>query len=245
MAGDLKNSSRSYDDWEPKFRVVDLSHTDDELTLEIQETTWSLAQWFHEQLRTDPSSYVLSTDGGQAKWINPLPLGNDLLPGILVIHGIVLTQDNFVLISKRSASSHYAPGSWSLSFEEQVTATDLSKREPALIAATLRGLKDEFYLPEENALVVPITIILEIALLNLALVTLTRLPLSEKECRERWNSRNREEDGELTAVEAIPLDSREWHAFLESPRFDPLHPTSRIRFQLLNRWRSELESAGG
>ncbi|MEO3807918.1 hypothetical protein ABGB17_02835 [Sphaerisporangium sp. B11E5] len=103
---------------EQKFRFVDLEYTpDNSLNISLAPTTWSESRSFHIALERDPLRLSRGRDGA---WIEPVPLGGTVLPGIAVVHGIVLTSDAQVLFAQRNPKVGYAPLHWSASFEEQL-----------------------------------------------------------------------------------------------------------------------------
>ena len=66
----------------------------------LAPTTWNLTNRFIGALQRDPGLMRHARDG---TWIEPVPLGSTALPTIAVVHGIVLTSDDHLLLAKRSA----------------------------------------------------------------------------------------------------------------------------------------------
>ena len=64
-------------------------------------------------------------------------------PSYLAIHAVVVTADEMVLASKRSAKAIHSPETWSISFEEQVQKSDLVT-DDLLKEVVTRGMVEEF-----------------------------------------------------------------------------------------------------
>jgi hypothetical protein len=74
------------------------------------------------------------------------------VPSLLVAHSVVITQDGWVLLARRSADRHYFPGAWSASFEEQVDIgpADRGTGDRTIFDTVARGLAEEFDLPSPS-----------------------------------------------------------------------------------------------
>lgn len=66
-------------------------------------------------------------------------LSESQIPNFLVVHALILTKDNYIVLGQRSSAPYYYPRYWSVSFEEQVNESDGIN----LLDATMRGLKEE------------------------------------------------------------------------------------------------------
>lgn len=66
-------------------------------------------------------------------------LSESQIPNFLVVHALLLTKDNYIVLGQRSSTPYYYPRYWSVSFEEQVNESDGNN----LLDATMRGLKEE------------------------------------------------------------------------------------------------------
>lgn len=244
-------------DLEPKYRLTSLEHlSDDTLHVRLAPTTWTLGKGFHDAILRDPGRFRHAADGS---WIEPLPLGTSVLPGLAVVHAIVLTSDGKVLIAQRSAKVGYTPLHWSVSFEEQCTLEDFAPNSDMFATAARRGFLEEFGLavpPERSC---TLSALIQLDLLNLGLVVLIQPEATADEIRDRWLAEPRPahhwEANDLTFLDAhtdllcglysgdYSLDGMLPSTSGEGSSYE-LHPTSRIRCAMLARWLDE-SSAGG
>jgi hypothetical protein len=220
---------------EPKYRLVGLDATDGVLDIKLAPTTWQFGKSFHNAVRNHPDRFL--RDGG--RWLEPVPLGDTRLPGLAVVHVIVLTADEFVLAAQRAKTLSYAPENWSISFEEQVTETDLRERDRAFHHAAHRGMLEEFGIDIAPSRIHLISALLEMDNLNLAAVVLMQAPQTLDEIRRSWeNDPPPSHAWEAQALDGIEADPTvlEKAAGGEGGWLEPLHPTSRLRCAILARW---------
>ena len=198
----------------------------------LAPTTWNLTNRFIGALQRDPGLMRHARDG---TWIEPVPLGSTALPTIAVVHGIVLTSDDHLLLAKRSARAHYAPAHWSASFEEQLNEHDFNEEADPFTNAACRGFREEFGGDLTPDQVVALSAVLQLDLLNVAMIMLLQPDLTAAQIQESWRS------GPLDAWEAqelqsLPIRDLDRLSRGDADPFMPLHTTSRLRSSLLQRW---------
>ncbi|MCO1657126.1 NUDIX hydrolase [Pseudonocardia humida] len=215
-------------DWEPKFCPWRLDLAGPEPTLRLAPTTWREGNAFHRAMRRTaelaPEQVDLLADG----WLR----STWWIPGIASVHAVALTADGQVLLTRRSASSPYAPGRWSAGFEEQLTDLDVGA-DDVLIAAARRGAGEELGAIAEVVSVEPVSLVVEMPILGVAPVLLVRLGAELAELRAAATGRTH--DRELTDLAGIPADPDAIRDHLA--RRDPatLHPTAGLRLRILDR----------
>ncbi len=218
-------------DLEMKFRFTGLNYRTDALEIALTPTTWTSARRFQTALERDPAWASKLPDG---KWIMPLPFGDVLLPGIAVVHAIIVTSDRRVIAAQRSEKTSYSPLHWSVSFEEQLNEKDIRDEQGAFTAAARRGFHEEFGAEIAACNVMPLTAIMQIDLLNLGIVVLLRPSMTAEDVRDSWRSVAR--DGwEASEVRGLPLDDLDAGA----ASLGLLHPSSELRCLVLRRWLSK------
>ncbi|GIH24150.1 hypothetical protein Aph01nite_24600 [Acrocarpospora phusangensis] len=193
-------------------------------------TTWSASNRFHRAVQQDPAWISHRPDGS---WLLPLPFGEDVLPGVAVVHAVILTSDRQVVLAQRSDKVGYSPLHWSASFEEQLNERDFSREENPFLHAARRGFREEFGCEVEERQAIPLTTLMQIDLLNLGVVVLLLPDLTGAQIHEHWRSRAKD-DWEARDVRWLPVD-----ALLDGvgrEPFTPLHCTSELRCQALARW---------
>ena len=215
---------------EAKYRFTAMRCERGALAVTLAPTTWASAKKFHTLVQHDPAWASKLPDG---TWLTPLPFGDRLLPGIAVVHAIIMTSDDKVIAARRSAQVGYAPERWSLSFEEQVNGSDVGRKEDAFTAAARRGFTEEFgcELPAQH--VALLTTVMQIDLLNLGIVALLRSSMTAQEICSSWRSVAKDR-WEATEVRGLPLDDLD--AGLAS--LGLLHPSSEFRRLALRRWQA-------
>ena len=214
-------------DLEMKYRFTALNSGSDGLDATLAPTTWSSAHRFHMALQRDSAWASKLADG---RWARPIPFGEQLLPGIAVVHAIILTADRRVIAALRSRATSYAPLHWSVSFEEQLSENDFGHDQDAFTAAARRGFHEEFGAEVSTADVIPLASVLQVDLLNLGVVMLVRPAVTAREIRDSWQSAASDR-WEAEDIQSIPLDD------LASENIGlQLHPTSQLRCLALRRW---------
>jgi len=226
-------SSNTGPNLEPKYRFTQIRTFGNKLEITLAPSSWQEGKSFHKAVQDHPEHFLRS----QNNWVVPMPLGEVILPGIAVIHGIVLTSDNRLLLVQRSSKLSYAPLHWSASFEEQITASDMKNNTP-LTDAARRGMMEEFGIKVSRDKVQPISMILEIGFLNLASVVLIHTNETAKEIQQKWSNKESVEGAwEANALDSIEVSRKNLDSLATAKtRPRQLHPTSQIRCALLARW---------
>jgi len=218
---------------EPKYRVAEWRQADGQVHLVMEETTWTEARQFHQLILTNPRQIIVRED---RTWLEPIPWGTQRLPGLAVVHAIVLTSDDQLLLMQRSSNAKYAPRHWSASFEEQMTKEDFASGASPALQAAARGFYEEFGLKTSLNTIRELGILLELNLCNLGIIVLIQAPWTAQQIAKRWQEEPRPKDwDEAKAVYAIPIDCTDLDQFMEAieHKFLPLHPTSRLRIRVL------------
>jgi len=214
---------------ETKYRFTALNRGPDGLDVTLAPTTWTSARRFHAAVQRDPGWASKLADG---RWAKPVPFGDQLLPGIAVVHAIILTSDRQVIAAERSREVNYAPLHWSVSFEEQLNEKDFGHDQDAFTVAARRGFYEEFGADVPTVDVVPLASVMQVDLLNLGVVMLLRPAMTASDIRDSWQSAAR--DGwEANDVRCFPLDD-----LAAANLGTQLHSTSELRCLALRRWLS-------
>lgn len=233
---------------EPKYRLTSLTrHSDYTIHVQLTPTAWALGKGFHNAILENPGHFRCMADGS---WIEPLPLGTTVLPGLAAVHAIVLTTDCKVLTTQRSDKVGYSPLHWSVSFEEQITYEDSMLGSDMFATAARRGFFEEFgmLIPPERCH--GLSALLELDQLNLAVVVLLQPQVTFDQIRERWRTKPRPThhweandvaflDANVDVLQRIasmkdPLDKLLHSASGGNTSYE-LHPTSPIRCAMLAR----------
>jgi hypothetical protein len=221
--------------WERKFCVVSVRQVvPDHLVLRLVETTWEEAAAFHRAVRRKSAQIPDVVD----RMLESRLRGTAIQPGIASVHAVVLTRDGRVLLARRSTDTHYAPGLWSTSFEEQLTGSDLDDGPDNVLRNVVRrGLREEFgYADDVEASY--LSTVLEMPILNPSIVALARLGQDETSFVRDSRSAVDADGSENTEIRFIDADPDALH---REAAAGSLHPTSAIRLHLLARL---LEGAG-
>ena len=221
-------------DLEPKYRIAGMLSDQDAVSVSLSPTSWHLGKNFHIALKRNPCRFL--RDGKH--WIVPLPLGQAQLPGLAVVHAIVLTSDSRLLMAQRGPKVSYAPLHWSASFEEQVTDLDMRDGDMVFHAAARRGMLEEFGIKVGLREVSLVSFLLETDSLNLAAVALIRVDLTLDQIRSVWLGPPRPSHAwEAVAVDGVLVDVADLDAMAADGhwRLGALHPTSPLRCAMLAR----------
>ncbi|MBD3338769.1 MAG: TIR domain-containing protein [Candidatus Lokiarchaeota archaeon] len=222
---------------ETKYRFTSFQQLKNgDLKAEVAKTTWNLGKSFHNVLLNTPQRFSIKNIGF---WFTPIPLGRIQLPGIAVVHVIVLTSDLKLLLAKRSDNAGYAPAHWSISFEEQISEKDF-RNDPneVVINASIRGFYEEFGIKVSSSDICPLSALIEIDTFNLGLVMLIQCKSTFDEIHYRWSSEPRPEHHfEATELQSLKVSADNIQAIISGfigPK--PLHPTSIMRLAMLSRF---------
>ncbi|MEV2221588.1 TIR domain-containing protein [Nocardia vinacea] len=212
-------------DLETKFRFTGLTVARDRKTLDVAltPTTWTESKKFHTLLSDDPAQ-VNNT-------VAPVPLGERVLPGIAVVHAIVVTSDQQVLFARRSAKVGYAPLHWSAGFEEQLNHDDVGTDLDPFTHAAQRGYVEEFGSEITPDRITFLCSVIELDILNLGLVMVLHPNQTAVQVRHAWRTRASDR-WEAESLGWVPLDKLQAGI---PKRFQPPHPTSQLRCAALVR----------
>lgn len=209
---------------DPKVALREIQiNQDHALVCRLQPTTWQEVRPLHDGPRLEEDALV-----------RRLPSGYEmLLPNIGVVHVIASTRDGWILAFRRSGLTHYHPGTWSATYEEQLAPDDLGG-DLIFQRAARRGLAEEvaaqaFTMRLEAFRVV--SVVLELPLGNPAIVVWADLPISRAEPPVQRPS----DELDPTTPVSIPIDQTYLREIITAPTFTfapnagTWHPTARYR----------------
>ena len=226
-------SSFEEDGYEDKYRVVDWRCSNSGLVVQAVQTEWETGHLFHRLIGEKLSRLECSDE--VENWLFMSFKERSSLPGLASVHGIVVTRDRRIVLSRRALHTHYAPGAWSVGFEEQITGIDIRSENPLLHAAC-RGFREEFGVTISADRVRIISGLLEVPNLNHSLVALLEPELTFNEIHRAWQDMS-ESQPELSKLDELSLDDLPTEDRAEALQEEyPLHPTSRLRLHLLQRF---------
>jgi len=212
---------------EPKFRFSALVVSDQRLQVQASPSSWGFARAFHVLAHKAPHRLDSAV---REQYALPPPLGRLELPGLAVVHCIVSTSDGQVLMAQRNAKTAYSPGRWSVSFEEQATIKPDGRAEHPFETAR-RGFIEEFGLDVPEQRVHILGAIMEIEILNIAVVVHLRCAATAAEILHSWVTEPRPKDHhEAKALKFMSLEAL--RAGIGLPPV--LHPSSAMRLKLLH-----------
>jgi hypothetical protein len=231
--------------WEAKYRVAALGQNIDgisALKTTLAPTTYEEGSGFHRGLRSAVAQGDASALGLRDRLTEQLVQpGSYSVAGIAVVHVIVITPDDRLVLCQRSPHAGYHPLHWSISFEEQINQSDMVFGNFALSMAAIRGFREEFSCDSMVAAedVRTLGVFLEYGILNIAFCVLLKSPLSFDELYSIWSSRAKK-SWENVDVRGLPFTPGNVAALLQSPRLEKdmegidgdFHPTSKYRLVL-------------
>lgn len=195
------------------------------LQLRTCESHYNHAQFYRERIAWDSSQ--------REDLIATLLEGKVVFPHNLCMHLLVVTQDEKVLITKRSSKVDYYPNYWSCSIEEQFSRVDVEggRRASAVQHWVVRALEEELGLTTmkyslENVRI--LSVFLESNILNIGICAIVRLDIDHCELSQIIQALPRK-DYEFTEWDYLDYD--EMAVELVHPR-RRYHPTSRYRMLL-------------
>jgi transcriptional regulator with XRE-family HTH domain len=158
---------------------------------------YSLTPFFDEPLLTalDGSKVSIRQKyGNTALTYSSTDRGTSLIPSPVSIQCIVVTQDQHILLMRRSSSVAFYPNHWSASFEETMNAPGLDRKghpsrsdDADFFAGAIRGLDEEFAIPAETIKEIKVlSLNTEYLTLSVDVVTLIKLNLTAEEIRQSW-----------------------------------------------------------
>jgi hypothetical protein len=229
--------------WETKYRVARIDVVSDQgivPRVTLVPTTFEESTGFHRSLIdavAKGDDDVRTAKTGLAKQL--MQPGDYHLPGVAVIHAIVVTNDNRLVLCQRSPNAGYHPSAWSVSFEEQINQSDFVPGSMALLAAARRGFQEEFAAgsatQEEHISV--LGVFLEYSILNIGFCVQIEAPFSFAELKLQWEMQAK--DGwEAVAMTGEPFTLENAIRLLRSEHYpaeegrNRFHATSKYRLLL-------------
>jgi hypothetical protein len=196
--------------WETKQRVAALEivpHERPALRVVLVPTTYEEGTGFHRSL-LDASAkndeYGLSLRDRLARQI--LQGGRFPTSGVAVVHVVVATSDDRLVLCQRSSSTVYNPSLWSVSYEEQVNQKDLPAGDAILFAAAVRGFQEEFACGADLGLdqVRLLGVFLEYDVINIGFCAYLAAGMPFEEIKSNWEKRAKDQ-WENVAVVGVPF----------------------------------------
>lgn len=209
------------------------SYTDTvRLRLDTIESLYSYAHFYMDVVAADPATRRELIQGGLAAGDRLIPF-----PGSLCLQLVVVTDDDKVLLTRRSPDVAWFPGSWAPSVDENMALKDLEGgSQGAILRFGKRALREELGLTsdcytDENLRI--LSVLLETAEnnLNISLCGYVRLNLPYDRLRRMIRVVPRA-DYEFTAWESLDLDSDELISEILQPTLY-YHPTARFRMLMV------------
>ena len=198
---------------------------------------YSLTPFFDEPLLTAIDGSKMSIRqkyGNTALTYSSTDRGTSLIPAPISIQCIVVTQDQHILLMRRSSAVAFYPNHWSASFEETMNAPGVDRKgrpsrsdDADFFMGALRGLDEEFAIPESAVEDIKVlSLNTEYLTLSVDIITLITLNLSRDEIRQGWllKARDRDEASKLTLLSS-ELKTVVHKLFSKTV----WHPTSRMR----------------
>jgi hypothetical protein len=102
-------------------------------------SVWRVAHEPTRVLESGRKMSIVEKYGPRTIKLLQTPGNNVALPTIINIQCAVITNDQYIILMKRSPTVGFVPGHWSASFEETMTTED-----PDFHTAALRGYEEEF-----------------------------------------------------------------------------------------------------
>jgi hypothetical protein len=160
--------------------------------------------------------------------------GTCLIPAPISIQCIVVTQDQQILLMRRSSSVAFYPNHWSASFEETMNAPGTDRKgkpsrsdDADFFAGAIRGLDEEFAIPADKVEDIKVlSLSIEYLTLSVDAITVIKLGLTAEEIRQSWLLKAWDRD-EASKLGLLPADLTAVVNKLFSRTL--WHPTSRMR----------------
>ncbi|HLI68380.1 MAG TPA: helix-turn-helix transcriptional regulator [Ktedonobacteraceae bacterium] len=196
---------------------------------------FSLNPYFDEPLLTALDGSKISIRqkyGNTALTYSSTDKGTSLIPAPISIQGVVITEDEEILLMQRSLFVAFYPYHWSASFEVTMNAPGFAnnrvqKGDANFFAGATRGIEEEFAVSEDEVESVRVlSLNVEYLTLSIDVITLIKLSITAEEIRQRWllKAAHREEASRLATI-STDLESVIDKIFSKTL----WHPTSRMR----------------
>lgn len=158
---------------------------------------YSLTPFFDEPLLTTIDGTKVSIRekyGNTALTYSSTDRGTSLIPTPVSIQCVVVTQDEHILLMRRSSSVAFYPNHWSASFEETMNAPGTDRKgkpsrsdDADFFAGAIRGLDEEFAIqPDAVESIKVLSLNTEYLTLSVDVITLIKLHLTAEEIRQSW-----------------------------------------------------------
>ncbi len=158
---------------------------------------YSLNPFFDEPLLTALDGSKISIRekyGNTALTYSSTDRGTSLIPAPVSIQCIVVTEDQHILLMRRSSSVAFYPNHWSASFEETMNAPGTDRKgnpsrsdDADFFSGVIRGLDEEFAVPSSAVESIKIlSLNVEYLTLSVDVITLIKLKLTVEEIKQSW-----------------------------------------------------------
>jgi hypothetical protein len=166
----------------------------------IQEILDKVIEWKTGELQTPRNRFYPKL----------LQLRDSPILNFFVLHVVVLTANNEILITQRSEHVRYYPLKWSIGFEEQLATEDFNTNSP-IHAAVIRGVGEELGLMSGLKVddIQIRSIFIEFDNLNTGAIAIVRLPVSLKDINQMWRDLARDKrEFHQKGLFGIPISSK-------------------------------------
>jgi transcriptional regulator with XRE-family HTH domain len=198
---------------------------------------YSLTPFFDDPLLTTIDGTKVSIRekyGNTALTYSSTDRGTSLIPTPVSIQCVVITQDEQVLLMRRSSSVAFYPNHWSASFEETMNAPGTDRKgkpsrsdDADFFTGAIRGLDEEFAIqPDAVESIKVLSLNTEYLTLSVDVITLIKLHLTAEEIRQSWLLKAWDRD-EASKFALLPTDLQSVVNKLFSRTL--WHPTARMR----------------
>lgn len=198
---------------------------------------YSLTPFFDEPLLTaiDCSRVSIRQKyGNTALTYSSTDRGTSLIPTPVSIQCVVITEDQQILLMRRSSSVAFYPNHWSASFEETMNAPGINRKgEPSrsddadFFAGAIRGLDEEFAIqPDAVKSIKVLSLNVEYLTLSTDVIVVIQLSLTGEEIRQSWLLKAWDRD-EASKFALLPNDLNSVVNRLFNKTL--WHPTARMR----------------
>lgn len=242
---------------ETKYRIVvleEVQNAPSALRVVLVPTSYEESTGFHLSLMEAASQRDDQVSSLKERWAAQLVgPGTYHLPGTAVVHAVVVTGDDRIVLCRRSPHTNYHPSHWSASFEEQINEKDQHVGGSAVAAAAIRGFREELVpdhvlAPEDVSV---LGVFLEYGILNLGFCVQIQTSLGFDEIRLSWG-REARDSWEAVSVVGQPFTIgdvvdlvRSGGYGTTSDEFDRFHPTSKYRLLMAAIRRFGLDAVTG
>lgn len=209
------------------------SYTDTvRLTLETRDSLYSYQHFYKGIVAANPAARRSLIQGALQAPDRLIPF-----PGSLCLHLVVATEDDKLLLTRRSPDLAWFPGKWAPSVDENMSHKDLDGgSQGAILRLGKRALLEELALTpdcysDENLRILSVFLETADGNINVSLCGYARLNMPYDRLRRILRVIPRA-DHEFTAWDSLDLDSDELISEILKPSLD-YHPTARFRMLMV------------